>query len=30
LDLARPIYSKTSAYGHFGKEDLPWEKVVSE
>jgi S-adenosylmethionine synthetase len=28
LDLARPIYSKTSAYGHFGKADLPWEKVV--
>lgn len=29
LDLARPIYSQTSAYGHFGKEDLPWEKIVS-
>ncbi|HSW98386.1 MAG TPA: methionine adenosyltransferase [Candidatus Saccharimonadales bacterium] len=28
LDLARPIYSQTSAYGHFGKEGLPWEKVV--
>jgi S-adenosylmethionine synthetase len=28
LNLRRPIYSKTSAYGHFGKEDLPWEKVV--
>ncbi len=28
LDLARPIYSQTSAYGHFGKEDLPWEKIV--
>lgn len=27
LDLARPIYSKTSAYGHFGKADLPWEVV---
>jgi S-adenosylmethionine synthetase len=27
LDLARPIYSKTSAYGHFGKSDLPWEVV---
>ncbi|HSX00326.1 MAG TPA: methionine adenosyltransferase [Patescibacteria group bacterium] len=27
LDLARPIYSQTSAYGHFGKENLPWEKV---
>lgn len=28
LDLARPIYSQTSAYGHFGKEELPWEKIV--
>ena len=27
LDLRRPIYSPTSAYGHFGREDvsLPWE-----
>lgn len=29
LDLARPIYSQTSAYGHFGKPDLPWEKTVA-
>ncbi|MEK7153463.1 MAG: methionine adenosyltransferase [Patescibacteria group bacterium] len=29
LDLARPIYSQTSAYGHFGKEDLPWEVVAA-
>lgn len=28
LDLARPIYSQTSAYGHFGKPDLPWEQLV--
>lgn len=28
LDLARPIYSQTSAYGHFGKEQLPWEKIA--
>jgi len=28
LDLRRPIYSQTSAYGHFGKPDLPWESVV--
>ncbi len=28
LDLRRPIYSLTSAYGHFGKPDMPWEKVV--
>jgi S-adenosylmethionine synthetase len=27
LDLRRPIYSKTSAYGHFGKADLPWEVI---
>ena len=29
LDLRRPIYSQTSAYGHFGKADLPWEQVVA-
>lgn len=28
LDLRRPIYSQTSAYGHFGKPDLPWEQIV--
>ena len=28
LDLARPIYSQTSAYGHFGKDYLPWEKII--
>ncbi|MFU8798267.1 MAG: methionine adenosyltransferase, partial [Gammaproteobacteria bacterium] len=28
LDLQRPIYSATSAYGHFGKADLPWESIV--
>ncbi len=29
LDLKRPIYQKTAAYGHFGREDidLPWEKT---
>jgi len=27
LDLRKPIYGKTSAYGHFGKEELPWEKT---
>lgn len=29
LDLLRPIYSKTAAYGHFGRVDvdLPWEKA---
>lgn len=29
LDLLRPIYLQTAAYGHFGKEHLPWEKIVS-
>lgn len=28
LDLRKPIYHQTSAYGHFGKPNLPWEKVV--
>lgn len=27
LDLRRPIYRQTAAYGHFGKPDLPWEQV---
>lgn len=27
LNLRQPIYLKTSAYGHFGKENLPWEKL---
>ena len=29
LDLNRPIYQKTAAYGHFGRDDLdvPWEKI---
>jgi S-adenosylmethionine synthetase len=27
FDLFRPIYSNTTNYGHFGKPDLPWEKV---
>ncbi len=30
LDLRRPIYSQTSAYGHFGKADLPWEAIVHD
>jgi len=28
LDLQRPIYKQTTNYGHFGKEGLPWEKIV--
>jgi S-adenosylmethionine synthetase len=27
FDLFRPIYSSTTNYGHFGKTDLPWEKI---
>ena len=29
LDLKRPIYLQTAAYGHFGREDidLPWERT---
>ena len=27
LNLRRPIYSQTSAYGHFGKLNLPWEQI---
>ncbi len=26
LNLQRPIYLKTSTYGHFGREEFPWEK----
>ena len=28
LNLREPIFSKTTNYGHFGKNDLPWEKIV--
>ena len=28
LDLKRPIYSNTTNYGHFGKNDLNWEKII--
>jgi S-adenosylmethionine synthetase len=29
LDLRRPIYKQTAAYGHFGRPDLdlPWERL---
>ncbi len=27
LDLRRPIYRQTAAYGHFGREGLPWEST---
>ena len=28
LNLKQPIYSQTTNYGHFGKENLPWEKII--
>ena len=28
LDLQRPIYKQTTNYGHFGKDNLPWERIV--
>lgn len=30
LDLRRPIYQQTAAYGHFTKADLPWEQIIEE
>lgn len=29
LDLKKPIFAQTTNYGHFGKEGLPWEKILS-
>ena len=28
LDLKKPIYRKTTNYGHFGKDDLSWERII--
>ena len=28
LDLQKPIYKQTTNYGHFGKEELSWEKFA--
>lgn len=28
LNLRRPIYLPTAAYGHFGRPEFPWEKVI--
>lgn len=28
LDLRKPVFSKTAAYGHFGKAGFSWEKIV--
>lgn len=27
LNLRRPIYEKTASYGHFGREEFPWERL---
>jgi len=27
LDLLKPVYQKTAAYGHFGREEFTWEKT---
>ncbi len=27
LDLERPIYQKTASYGHFGRDEFPWERL---
>jgi len=28
LDLRKPIFGKTAAYGHFGRDDLAWEQII--
>ena len=28
LDLRRPIYKATAAYGHFGRAEFPWENTA--
>lgn len=28
LDLLRPIYRQTAAYGHFGRKEFPWESTA--
>ena len=28
LDLQRPIYKEITNYGHFGRDNLPWEKII--
>ncbi|MDH5682544.1 MAG: methionine adenosyltransferase domain-containing protein, partial [Spirochaetota bacterium] len=27
LNLKSPMYQKTAAYGHFGRDEFPWEKT---
>lgn len=29
LNLLQPIYRQTACYGHFGRDNFPWEKIVS-
>jgi len=29
LHLRQPMYAKTSAYGHFGRDIFPWEQIKS-
>lgn len=28
LDLKKPVYSQTTNYGHFGKENMTWERII--
>jgi S-adenosylmethionine synthetase len=28
LDLRRPIYRATAAFGHFGRNEFPWESTA--
>lgn len=28
LDLKKPIYQQTASFGHFGREEFPWEKII--
>ena len=28
LELTKPIYAKTTNFGHFGKDELTWEKII--
>jgi S-adenosylmethionine synthetase len=29
LNLRQPVYEQTTAYGHFGKSELPWEQITN-
>ncbi len=28
LDLLKPVYKQTACYGHFGRDNFSWEKVI--